>query len=135
MAQYEDIKQKIQLGMSDRQIAKAVGRRRQSIAEIRKGKYQFSSEPELPSWMGQVNWDEVLKDFRNHPVPFIWEEYAAQLTSYCNFTKYIYKKYPYLKNKDYTHRDFNPGERVEVDWAGDVVSWINPVDGITRAVA
>lgn len=35
MAQIEDIRLKIEQGLSDRQIAKAVGRRRTLIAEIR----------------------------------------------------------------------------------------------------
>ena len=80
--------------------------------------------------MNLLNWEAILKDIGlKHPLKFIWEESAKNLTSYSNFTKYLYKKYPYLKHDVYTHREFNPGERVEVDWAGDVITWINPSDG------
>ena len=130
LTQLEDIKQKIQEGLSDRQIAKAVGRRRTLISEIRSGEFVLEKNSKFPDWMSILKWDEILKDIGlKHPIKFIWDDYAKDITSYSNFTKYIYKKYPYLKIDSYTHREFNPGERVEVDWAGDIIKWINPVDG------
>ena len=130
MAQYDDIKQKIEQGLSDRQIAKAVGRRRKTISEIRAGIFQIQKTPNLPDWMSLLEWEEILKDIGlKHPIKFIWEESASKLTSYSNFTKYLYKKYPYLRQEIYTHREFNPGERVEVDWAGDVLEWVDTSDG------
>lgn len=130
ITQLEDIKQKIQEWLSDRQIAKAVGRRRTLISEIRSGDFVFEYKSKFPDWMSHLKWDEILKDIGlKHPIKFIWDEYAKDVTSYSNFTKYLYKKYPYLKYDLYTHREFNPGERVEVDWAGDIIKWINPLDG------
>jgi hypothetical protein len=130
MAQYEDIKQKIKQGLTDRQIAKSVGRRRSTISEIRSGKYKFEDQNKLPGWMSLVNWDEILKNIGlKHPLSLIWEESAQQLTSYSNFTRYLHKKFPQLKVQNYTHRYFNPGERVEVDWAGDAVEWLDPQSG------
>lgn len=130
MAQLDDIKQKIKQGLSDRQIAKAVGRRRSTISAIRSTKFCFEEQSLLPDWMNLVDWEKVLKEISlKHPLKFIWEESVSLLTSYSNFTKYLYKKYPYLKHQPYTHRIFNPGERVEVDWAGDVITWIDPRDG------
>ena len=130
MAQYEDIKQKILQGLTDRQIAKSVGRRRATISEIRKGVYQLEESQKFPDWMNLLNWDEVLKDISlKHPMSLIWEEFASQLTSYSNFTRYVNKKFPQLNIAEYTHRSFNPGERVEVDWAGDVVEWMDPRTG------
>lgn len=130
MAQYDDIKQKIEHGLSDRQIAKAVGRRRQTISDIRSGKYSFEESTGLPDWMNLLSWENILKDIGlKHPLKFIWEESVSKLTSYSNFTKYLYKKYPYLKYDVYTHRQFNPGERVEVDWAGDIIKWTSLSDG------
>lgn len=129
MAQYEDIKQKISQGLSDRQIAKSVGKRRSKIAEIRNGATEYTPEAKFPDWMSEVNWDDILKDIGlKHPLFYIWEESVKHLTSYSNFTRYLYKKFPQLKIKDYTHRQFNPGERVEVDWAGLVVEWLDPRD-------
>jgi len=130
MAQYEDIKLKIKQGLSDRQIAKAVGRRRNTISKIRNDLYKYEEQKKLPTWMSLLDWEEILKNIGlKHPITLIWEEFASQLTSYSNFTRYLYKKFPYLKSGEYTHRQFNPGERVEVDWAGDIVEWINPKDG------
>ena len=127
MAQHEDIKQKINQGLTDRQIAKAVGRRRSTISEIRKGLFKFEDQQKFPDWMALVNWDDILKDIGlKHPMSLIWEESASKLTSYSNFTRYLHKKFPHLKIEEYTHRQFNPGERVEVDWAGDVIEWIDP---------
>ena len=130
MTQYEDIKQKINQGLTDRQIAKAVGKRRSKISEIRKGLFEFNEQKKLPEWMEQVQWDEVIKEIGlKHPLSLIWEDSVKQLTSYSNFTRYLYKKFPQLKIKDYTHRQFNPGERVEVDWAGLTPEWIDSRDG------
>ena len=130
MAQYEDIKQKINNGLTDRQIAKAVGKRRSFISEIRKGLYKFNNEQKFPLWMNEVDWDNVIKELGNkHSLSFIWEDSVKHLTSYPNFTRYLNKKFPQLKIKDYTHRQFNPGERVEVDWAGLTPEWIDPRDG------
>ena len=127
MAQYEDIKQKINQGLSDRQIAKSLGKRRSTISEIRSGQYKFEDQQKYPDWMNLINWDEVLKDMGlKHPLSLIWEETASQLTSYSNFTRYLHKKFPQLKIQEYTHRHFNPGERVEVDWGGDIIEWIDP---------
>lgn len=129
MAQYEDIIQKINQGLSDRQIAKAVGRRRSVVAQIRKGLFKLETKQNFPDWMNLVDWDEVIKNVGlKHPIKFIWEEFASSLTSYTNFIRYLHKKFPYLKNGEYTHRQFNPGERVEVDWAGDAVEWLHPRD-------
>lgn len=96
MAQLDDIKQKIQQGLSDRQIALAVGKRRTLISQIRRGEFEFSSTNSLPEWMDLLDWDVVLKEIAlKHPIKFIWEEYALNITSYPNFTKYLYKKFPY----------------------------------------
>lgn len=126
MAKYEDIKQKINLGLSDRQIAKAIGKRRATISDIRKELFKFENQEKFPDWTNLINWQEVLKDMGlKHPLSLIWEESASHLTSYSNFTRYLHKKFPKLKIQEYTHRSFNPGERVEVDWAGDCVEWID----------
>lgn len=129
MAQIEDIKLKIEQGLSDRQIAKAVGRRRALIAEIRSGKLESISAEKFPRWMEGVSWDLVIKDFRNHPLKFIWEDHAKELTSYSNFTKYFYKKFPYFKNEFVPTKEYIAGEKSEVDWAGDAIEWLDPLTG------
>lgn len=129
MSQLKDIEQKIKEGLSDRQIAKCIGKRRALIAQIRKGTFSQNEESDFPDWMQEINWEEVIKEIGfKHPIKFIWEEFAKDLTSYVNFTKYLYKKFPEIKIKPYTHREFNPGERVEVDWAGDVISYYDSLE-------
>ena len=66
MAQIEDIRLKIEQGLSDRQIAKAVGRRRTLIAEIRSGDIKLNPCERFPRWMKGVDWDLVIKEFRHH---------------------------------------------------------------------
>ena len=129
MAQIEDIKLKIAQGLSDRMIAKSVGRRRSMVAQIRSGEINSQASEKLPSWMNGVSWELVLKDFRTHPLKFIWEDYAKEVTSYPNFSKYFYKKFPYLKTEFVTPKDYIAGEKSEVDWAGDTLDWMDPVSG------
>jgi len=64
-----------------------------------------------------------------HPLKFIWEERAQALTTYPNFWKQFYRKFPELRQATVTARDFAPGERVEVDYAGDPLEWIDPRTG------
>lgn len=110
MAQIEDIKLKIEQGLSDRQIAKAVGLRRTLIAEIRSGKLKTIPTAKFPRWMEGIFWDLVIKDFRNHPLKFIWEDHAKEIISYQNFYKYFYKKFPNLKNEFVPTKEYIAGE-------------------------
>lgn len=127
MAQIEDIKLKIEQGLSDRQIAKAVGRRRTLIAEIRRGNLEVIPGEKFPRWMEGVSWDLVIKDFQKHPLKFIWEDHAKDIISYQNFSKYFYKKFPYLKNKFVPTKEYVAGEKSEVDWCGNTIEWLDPM--------
>jgi len=60
-----------------------------------------------------------------HPLKFIWEERAQSLTSYPNFWKQLYRKHSELRQATVTARDSAPGERVEVDYAGDPIEWVD----------
>jgi hypothetical protein len=80
--------------------------------------------------MSQVEWPAVLHELGlGHPLKFIWEERAQSLTTYPNFWKQFYRKFPELKQASVTARDFAPGERVEVDYAGDPLEWVDPRTG------
>ncbi len=124
---FQDIKQRIELGESDRQIARSLKVRRMKVAEIRRGEARDPAVPKVgPVWAQQVDWNGVKEDLGyKHPLKFIWEEKAQAFTTYPNFWKVFYKKFPYLKEALSTPRDFNPGERAEVDWAGGKVEWID----------
>ncbi|MGZ3773096.1 MAG: hypothetical protein ACXVCY_03560 [Pseudobdellovibrionaceae bacterium] len=111
MAQYEDIVQKINQGLSDK-LLKRWAKDVQQFLKFRKGLFKFEEQEKLPARMKPLKLGRIVKDIAlKHPLTLIWEDSASQLTSYSNFIKYLYKKYLYLKTGEYTHRSFNPGER------------------------
>ena len=67
-----------------------------------------------------------------HPLKFLWEEKAQNLTTYSNFWKQFYRKFPQYREASVTAREFEPGERVEVDYAGEPLEWIELKSGEIR---
>ena len=63
---------------------------------------------------------------------YIWEEQAQTLTTYSNFWKQFYRKFPQYREASVTARTFEPGERVEVDYAGDAIEWYEIKTGEIR---
>jgi hypothetical protein len=124
---YTEIERRLRAGRSLREIARALGCSRRTVREVRDG---LRSAPGRtvgdPLWMSQVEWPAVLHELGlGHPLKFIWEERAQSLTTYPNFWKQFYRKFPELRQATVTARDFAPGERVEVDYAGDPLEWID----------
>lgn len=130
---FEEIKGLIELGQSDRQIARSLQVRRTKVAEIRRGEAADPGLPKVfkdPLWAEGVDWQSVKEELGyKHPLKFIWEEKAQAKTTYSNFWKFFYKKFPHLKEALSVSREFNPGERAEVDWAGGKVEWIDKRTG------
>ena len=130
---FVDIKRHIELGQSDRQIARALRVRRTKVADIRRGEAVDPSRPKIfkdPLWAVGIDWKTVKEDIGyKHPLKFIWEEKAQAATTYPNFWKVFYKKFPELRQALSVPREFNPGERAEVDWAGGKVEWIDKRTG------
>lgn len=80
--------------------------------------------------MSQLEWPRLIHEFSlGHPLKYLWEEQAQHLTSYSNFWKQFYRKFPELKQATITAREFAAGERVEVDYAGDALEWVDLADG------
>ena len=74
--------------------------------------------------MSQLEWPLIIHDLGlGHPLKFIWEEKAQSLTTYSNFWKQFYRKFPQYREATITARTFEAGERVEVDYAGDPIEW------------
>ena len=124
---YTEIERRLSAGRSVREIARALGCARRTVREVRDGLRaapgRTSSEP---LWMAQVDWPAVLHEVGlGQPLKFIWEERAQPLTTYPNFWKQFYRKFPDRKQASVTARDFAPGERVEVDYAGDPLAWVD----------
>ncbi len=129
VARFEEIKRLIAEGRSDREISRALQCRRMKVAEIRRGDARDPGLPKLlrgPLWAEQVDWEDVKRELGfKHPLKYLWEEKASSITTYSNFWKVFYRKYPDLRELLSVSRDFAPGERSEVDWAGGKVEWID----------
>ena len=133
---YEEIQRRLAAGRSLREIAHALGCSRRTVREVRDGERR---SPDVakggtdPLWMSQLEWPSIIHDLGlGHPLKFLWEEKAQGLTTYSNFWKRFYRKFPQLREATITAREFEPGERVEVDYAGDPIEWIELKSGEIR---
>jgi hypothetical protein len=119
-----------------REIARALNCSRDTVREVRDGARQSPDAPKPlsdPLWMLQLDWAAIVHDLGlGHPLKFIWEEKAQHLTTYSNFWKQFYRKFPQYRQASVTAREFDPGERVEVDYAGDTLEWIELKTGEIR---
>lgn len=127
----EEIERRLKLGCGVREIARALHCAPRTVRLIREGLYRPPLKPiSLRPWLEQVAWDEILAEVRlGHPLKFVWESRAAEITTYSNFWKAFYQKYPELKSAAVTPREFSPGERCEIDYAGGKISWVDPKTG------
>lgn len=129
MAKYGEVRRLLAAGRRVREIARVLKVSRTTVRAIRDGEYQAPDLPrEIPDplWMRQVEWPLVIQDLGDgHPLKFIWEERAKSRTTYPNFWKQFYRKFPTLREAAITLRDFEPGERAEVDYAGDKIPWVD----------
>lgn len=132
---YDEIRRRLAEGRGLREIARALGCSRDTVREVRDGRQSPDAPKPLadPLWMLQLNWPTIIHDLGlGHPLKFIWEEKAQQLTTYSNFWKQFYRKFPQYRQAAVTAREFEPGERVEVDYAGDALEWIDLATGEIR---
>lgn len=133
---YHEIKRLLDLKMSLRQISKAMKCARRTIRQIRDGELTNpgqEKEIEGPLWALDIDWDTVMKEvIAGHPLKFIWEELAYEKVSYVNFWKQFNRKFPEYGQETIVHRFFDPGDRCEVDYAGDTIEWVNIKKGSAR---
>jgi hypothetical protein len=136
VVRYEEIRRRLAEGRGVREIARALNCSRDTVREVRNGERQspdiLKASPD-PLWMLQLDWPAIVHDLGlGHPLKFIWEEKAQHLTTYSNFWKQFYRKFPQYRQASVTAREFAPGERVEVDYAGDTLEWIDLKSGEIR---
>lgn len=133
---YKEIERLLAAGRGIREITRALKCSRRLVRQIRDGEHHSPEQPKNvvdPLWMAQVDWPGVIHDLGlGHPLKFLWEEKAQNLTTYSNFWKQFYRKFPQFRDAAVTARDFEPGERVEVDYAGDSIEWIDLSTGEIR---
>jgi hypothetical protein len=136
VGRYEEIRRRLADGRGVREIARALGCARETVREVRDGARVSPDAPRActdPLWMRQLEWPTIIHDLGlGHPLKFIWEEKAQHLTTYPNFWKRFYRKFPQYRQASVTAREFEPGERVEVDYAGDAIEWIDLKTGEIR---
>jgi Mu transposase, C-terminal domain len=136
VGRYEEIRRRLIEGRSLREIARALGCSRHTVREVRDGLRVSPAAPKPlhdPLWMLQMDWPAIIHDLGlGHPLKFLWEEKAQHLTTYSNFWKQFYRKFPQYRQASITAREFMPGERVEVDYAGDTLEWIEMKTGEIR---
>src|SRR5579864_766308 len=133
---YAEIERRLAEGRGVREIARALGCSRRLVREIRSGLKDSPATAKPagdPLWMGQLDWPAVIHDLGlGHPLKFLWEERAQHLTTYSNFWKQFYRKFPQYRAASITAREFVAGERVEVDYAGDPIEWVEIRSGEIR---
>jgi hypothetical protein len=131
---HKEIERRLAEGRGLREIARALGCSRRTVREIRDGLRRSPDQPKPshdPLWMAQLDWPQIVHELSlGHPLKFLWEEKARHLTSYSNFWKQFYRKFPHLKHATVTAREFAAGERVEVDYAGDTLEWVDLASGV-----
>lgn len=140
VARFEDIQRLINLGHSDRAIARTLKCRRLKVGQIRGGNAKHprllleKTAPEGPLWTQLLDWECVQRELKEgHELKKIWEEKVSKITTYSNFWKQLNWKFPLLMKQTVTLRSFNPGEHCEVDYAGDRIEWIDPGGEVKEA--
>jgi transposase len=136
VGRFEEIRRRLAEGRGVREIARALGCSRDTVREVRDGDRQSPDATKSssdPLWMLQLDWTAIVHDLGlGHPLKLIWEEKAQHLTTYSNFWKQFYRKFPQYRQASVTAREFSPGERVEVDYAGDRLEWVELKTGEIR---
>jgi transposase len=130
---HKEIERRLAEGRGLREIARALKCSRRTVREVRDGMRASPDQPRPsadPLWMAQLDWPQIIHELGlGHPLKFIWEERVQSLTSYPNFWKQFYRKFPQYRAASVTAREFAPGERVEVDYAGDTLEWVDLKSG------
>jgi DNA replication protein DnaC len=114
---YEEIRRRLAEGRGLREIARALGCSRRTVREVRDGERVSPAAPRAasdPLWMAQLDWPSIIHDLGlGHPLKFLWEEKAQQLTSYSNFWKQFYRKFPQYRDAAVTAREFCAFEDID----------------------
>lgn len=98
VVRFDEVKRLLMAGRSVREIARALKCSRDTVRGVRDGTLLNPDRPkEIPDplWMTAVDWKAVLRDLGNgHPLKYIADERAKNLTTYSNFWKQFYRKFP-----------------------------------------
>jgi hypothetical protein len=133
MDRFSEIKRQLELKVPIIQIARNKKCTERTVRLIRDGVITAALARRSsigPLWAEQVNWSEILEEaLDGHPFSLIWSEKAEDKVGYKAFLDQFHKKFPHYKKAVVVHRYFEPGERCEVDYAGDKIEWISVETG------
>lgn len=134
MDRYSEIKRQLERGVSVIQISRNLNCSERTVRQIRDHKIlspeERANKKTSPPWVERGDWDLVLREvLEGHPLKFIWEERFVNDIGYKAFLDQFHRKFPEYKMSPSVHRYFAPGERCEVDYAGDTITWINYASG------
>ena len=134
MDRVSEIKRQLSLGIPIIQISQNLKCTERTVRLIRDGQITDAKSHHKishgPLWIERMNWNDILAEIIDgHPFSLVWEEVAKDVVGYKAFLDQFHKKFPNYKKAFIVHRHFAPGDRCEVDYAGDKVEWIDVSTG------
>jgi transposase len=133
MSRFEEIKRQLSLNIPVLLISQNLKCGERTVRQIRDGLAASPDAPKehsWPAWCNEIVWETVLKEvLQGHPIKFIWSERAESKVGYKAFWEQFHKKYPHYRKATSVHREFAPGERCEIDYAGEKASWVSVITG------
>ncbi len=130
MDRFTEIKRQLEIGISVNQICRNLNCSDRTVRLIRDNKMTSPVDRKNnftgPIWSEQADWQLVMREVvEGHALKLIWEERFAKHVGYKAFLDQFHKKHPEYRMSPSVHRYFAPGERCEVDYAGDTIAWID----------
>lgn len=128
----EEIKRLKCLGLSKRQVARAMKVHRRTVdRHLGAIESEKKERPLSPFWTESVLWKDVISEIsRGVPAKVLWEELKESgkvPVAYQNFVIQLRKRLP-PSSKVTMHRKFRPGERCEVDYCNGI-DILDPLSG------
>lgn len=129
MNRFTEIKRQLDLKIPVIKIAENQRCTERTVRMIRDGVITEALERRAnlgPLWASLVDWKIILQEaLDGHAFSLIWSDKAEDKVGYKAFLDQFHKKFPQYKKALVIHRFFEPGERCEVDYAGDKVEWVD----------
>jgi hypothetical protein len=115
VVRYEEIQRLLAAGRGIREITRALKCSRRLVRQIRDGLRDSPGQPKNaadPLWMAQIEWPQIIHDLSlGRPLKLLWEERAQGLTTYSNFWKQFYRKFPQCRQAALPAHDIGSCER------------------------
>lgn len=118
-------------GLSARQISRTIRCCDKTVKKIKEGQItdpaSHNSPRDVPAWSHLLDWDDIILDVKKgFLLSDLWEEKCSLQIGYTQFTREFHKRFPLHGKKVITHREFSPGDKIEVDYAGFKPEWVDP---------